>query len=86
MNILLHGWPGAFYEFHGVFPVLAAAGHRVMVPSLPRYGYSEGNITLFEFHGVFPVLAAAGYRVMVPSLPRYGYSEGNITLYKFHGV
>ncbi len=33
--ILIHGWPGAAIEFLDVIPRLVAAGHDVVVPSLP---------------------------------------------------
>ena len=39
--ILIHGWPGAAIEFLDVIPRLVAAGHDVVVPSLPGYGWSD---------------------------------------------
>src|SRR5471032_576547 len=36
--ILLHGWPYDIHAFADVAPVLAAAGHRVIVPFLRGYG------------------------------------------------
>jgi pimeloyl-ACP methyl ester carboxylesterase len=36
--ILLHGWPYDIYSFADVAPLLAAAGHRVIVPYLRGYG------------------------------------------------
>ena len=39
--LLIHGWPGAVLEFLEVIPRLVAAGHEVVVPSLPGYGFSE---------------------------------------------
>ena len=36
--ILLHGWPYDIYSFIDVTPILAAAGHRVIVPYLRGYG------------------------------------------------
>jgi pimeloyl-ACP methyl ester carboxylesterase len=36
--ILLHGWPYDIYAFVDVAPLLAAAGHRVIVPYLRGYG------------------------------------------------
>jgi pimeloyl-ACP methyl ester carboxylesterase len=47
--MLIHGWPGSFYEFHQLIPLLTdpvnygvAAGDAfsVIVPSLPGYGFS----------------------------------------------
>ncbi|MDQ3728364.1 MAG: epoxide hydrolase 1 [Actinomycetota bacterium] len=39
--LLIHGWPGAFLEFEGLVPLLVEAGHEVIVPSLPGYGFSD---------------------------------------------
>ena len=39
--VLIHGWPGGPIEFCDVIPRLLAAGHDVVVPSLPGYGFSE---------------------------------------------
>src|SRR5262245_4386242 len=36
--VLLHGWPYAIDAFTEVAPLLAAAGHRVLVPHLRGYG------------------------------------------------
>jgi pimeloyl-ACP methyl ester carboxylesterase len=36
--ILLHGWPYDIYSFVDVAPLLASAGHRVLVPFLRGYG------------------------------------------------
>ena len=36
--ILLHGWPYDIHSFVDVAPILAAAGHRVIVPFLRGYG------------------------------------------------
>ncbi|MGC1780193.1 MAG: alpha/beta hydrolase [Xanthobacteraceae bacterium] len=36
--ILLHGWPYDIYSFVDVAPVLASAGHRVIVPYVRGYG------------------------------------------------
>lgn len=38
--LLLHGWPGAPLEFRDVIPQLVDAGHDVVVPSLPGFGFS----------------------------------------------
>ena len=37
----LHGWPGSWYEFHKLFPILANNGFDVIAPSLPGYGFSD---------------------------------------------
>jgi len=39
--LLLHGWPGSWFEFHKIFPLLVAAGFDVVAPSLPGYGFSQ---------------------------------------------
>src|SRR5262245_28116055 len=36
--ILLHGWPYDIHSFIDVAPLLAKAGHRVIVPHLRGYG------------------------------------------------
>lgn len=38
--VLVHGWPGGVIEFSKLVPLLVEAGHDVVVPSLPGYGYS----------------------------------------------
>ncbi|MGI9019704.1 MAG: epoxide hydrolase family protein [Solirubrobacterales bacterium] len=39
--MLIHGWPGAVLEFEALIPLLVEAGHDVVVPSLPGFGFSE---------------------------------------------
>jgi pimeloyl-ACP methyl ester carboxylesterase len=36
--LLLHGWPYDIHAFHDVAPMLAAKGHRVIMPYLRGYG------------------------------------------------
>ncbi|MBX9843170.1 MAG: alpha/beta hydrolase [Xanthobacteraceae bacterium] len=36
--VLLHGWPYDIYSFVDVAPLLASAGHRVLIPYLRGYG------------------------------------------------
>src|SRR5690242_5844011 len=36
--LLLHGWPYDIYSFVDVAPLLASAGHRVIIPYLRGYG------------------------------------------------
>ena len=38
--MLVHGWPGAVLEFERLIPLLVDAGHEVIAPSLPGYGFS----------------------------------------------
>ena len=46
--VLLHGWPYDIHSFVDVAPMLASAGHRVLVPYLRGYGG-----TLFRSAGTF---------------------------------
>jgi pimeloyl-ACP methyl ester carboxylesterase len=39
--ILIHGWPGGPIEFLELIPRLVAAGHDVVVPSLPGFAFSD---------------------------------------------
>ena len=43
--ILLHGWPGSFFEFHKAIPMLLeeknGVAFELVIPSLPGYGYSS---------------------------------------------
>jgi pimeloyl-ACP methyl ester carboxylesterase len=39
--MLVHGWPGGPIEFLELIPILAAAGHDVVVPSVPGYAWSD---------------------------------------------
>jgi pimeloyl-ACP methyl ester carboxylesterase len=39
--MLIHGWPGGPIEFLELLPRLVAAGHDVVVPSLPGFAFSE---------------------------------------------
>jgi pimeloyl-ACP methyl ester carboxylesterase len=39
--LIVHGWPGGVIEFTKVIPILTAAGHDVIAPSLPGYGWSD---------------------------------------------
>ncbi|XP_032441481.1 epoxide hydrolase 1 [Xiphophorus hellerii] len=45
--IMVHGWPGSFYEFYGLIPMLTEPSDpgqlvfEVVCPSIPGYGFSE---------------------------------------------
>lgn len=50
--IMVHGWPGSFYEFYKIIPLLTdPTSHglsdehifEVICPSIPGYGYSEAS-------------------------------------------
>ncbi len=38
--VLLHGWPDTFLRYRKLIPLLTAAGHDVIVPSLPGFAFS----------------------------------------------
>ena len=43
--LLIHGWPGSFYEFYKSIPLLIKpvnnVAFEVVIPSIPGYGFSE---------------------------------------------
>lgn len=43
--MLVHGWPGSFYEFYKILPLLtqnhSGVAFEVVIPSIPGYGFSE---------------------------------------------
>ncbi|XP_041638409.1 epoxide hydrolase 1 [Cheilinus undulatus] len=47
--IMVHGWPGSFYEFYGLIPLLTEPADQddlvfeVICPSIPGYGFSEAS-------------------------------------------
>lgn len=57
--MLVHGWPGSFYEFYKILPLLTknheGITFEVIIPSIPGYGYSEashkqgGEVLIFFF-------------------------------------
>lgn len=56
--MLVHGWPGSFYEFYKIMPLLTenrgGIAFEVICPSIPGYGFSEaphkqGRFTHTEF-------------------------------------
>jgi hypothetical protein len=44
--LLLHGWPGSFFEFHKLIPLLKASGRfHIVAPSLPGvWGVCVGSV------------------------------------------
>jgi pimeloyl-ACP methyl ester carboxylesterase len=56
--VLVHGWPGAILEFERLIPLLAEAGHDVIAPSLPGYGFSEAPAQPLNAAGVASRLRA----------------------------
>eukprot|EP00878_Enallax_costatus_P000126 GHUV01000166.1.p1 GENE.GHUV01000166.1~~GHUV01000166.1.p1 ORF type:complete len:398 (+),score=108.50 GHUV01000166.1:2289-3482(+) len=40
--LLMHGWPGSYFEFYKLIPLLKADGRfHIVAPSLPGYGFSS---------------------------------------------
>ncbi|XP_053568690.1 epoxide hydrolase 1 [Bombina bombina] len=75
--LMIHGWPGSFYEFYRIIPLLTEpAKHglnpnivfEVICPSIPGYGFSEAShkkgFTAFDAARIF-------YKLML----RLGFNE-----------
>ncbi|KAG0074405.1 hypothetical protein BGZ93_004519, partial [Podila epicladia] len=44
--LLIHGWPGSWYEFGKVLPLLKQRGRfQIIIPSLPGFGWSQAPST-----------------------------------------
>ncbi|XP_049456897.1 epoxide hydrolase 1 isoform X2 [Epinephelus fuscoguttatus] len=70
--MLVHGWPGSFYEFYKIMPLLtenqSGIAFEVICPSIPGYGFSDAP----RKQG-FDSLAAA--RVFLTLMERLGFSQ-----------
>ncbi|KAL0964819.1 hypothetical protein UPYG_G00329440 [Umbra pygmaea] len=70
--MLVHGWPGSFYEFYKIMPLLTDAldglSFEVICPSIPGYGFSEA-----PHKQGFNTMDAA--RVFHKLMERLGFSE-----------
>ncbi|XP_071754097.1 epoxide hydrolase 1 [Centroberyx gerrardi] len=70
--MLVHGWPGSFYEFYKILPLLTETqgglAFEVICPSIPGYGFSEA-----PHKQGFDSLAAA--RVFLTLMERLGFSQ-----------
>ncbi|KAM4042440.1 epoxide hydrolase 1 [Anomaloglossus baeobatrachus] len=75
--IMVHGWPGSFYEFYKIIPLLTdPASHglsddhifEVICPSIPGYGFSEAS----HKQGCDSVAAA---RIFYKLMRRLGFRE-----------
>ncbi|XP_036978745.1 epoxide hydrolase 1-like [Acanthopagrus latus] len=70
--MLVHGWPGSFYEFYKILPLLTenqdGLAFEVICPSIPGYGFSDAP----RKQG-FDSLAAA--RVFLTLMERLGFSQ-----------
>ncbi|MEE6527326.1 hypothetical protein FKM82_028632, partial [Ascaphus truei] len=75
--LMIHGWPGSFYEFYRILPMLTEpAKHglnpdftfEVICPSIPGYGFSEAPHKK-GFN------AAAAARIFYKLMLRLGFKE-----------
>ncbi|KAL4640788.1 epoxide hydrolase 1-like [Arapaima gigas] len=70
--MLVHGWPGSFYEFYKILPLLTEREDglvfEVICPSIPGYGYSEA-----PHKQGFNTMDAA--RIFLKLMERLGFSE-----------
>jgi pimeloyl-ACP methyl ester carboxylesterase len=82
--LLIHGWPGSFWEFHRILPLLTdPAAHggdprdafHVVVPSLPGYGWSA----VPEAPGCDPGAISRSFAILMADLgyQRYGAQGGD---------
>ncbi|XP_077586566.1 epoxide hydrolase 1 [Stigmatopora nigra] len=70
--MLVHGWPGSFFEFYKILPLLTESNDNltfeVICPSIPGYGFSEA-----PHKQGFNSLAAA--RIFLKLMERLGFSQ-----------
>lgn len=70
--MLVHGWPGSFFEFYKIIPLLTEnhedVAFEVICPSIPGYGFSEA-----PHKKGFDSLAAA--RIFLTLMERLGFSQ-----------
>ncbi|XP_036437136.1 epoxide hydrolase 1 [Colossoma macropomum] len=72
--MMVHGWPGSFYEFYGILPLLTEpaspedVAFEVICPSIPGYGFSQAP----HKKGFDSVCAA---RVFHKLMKRLGFSQ-----------
>uniref|UniRef100_A0A8C9TJA7 Epoxide hydrolase n=1 Tax=Scleropages formosus TaxID=113540 RepID=A0A8C9TJA7_SCLFO len=70
--MLVHGWPGSFFEFYKIIPLLTERKDglvfEVICPSIPGYGYSEAP----HKQGFSGIDAA---RIFLKLMERLGFSE-----------
>ncbi|XP_074945327.1 epoxide hydrolase 1-like isoform X3 [Phalacrocorax aristotelis] len=76
--LMVHGWPGSFYEFYKIIPLLTEpAGHslnegdvvfEIICPSIPGYGFSEA-----PHQKGFDTIATA--RIFHKLMNRLGFKE-----------
>ncbi|RDD36686.1 Epoxide hydrolase 1 [Trichoplax sp. H2] len=66
--LMIHGWPGSFYEFYKVIPILVKANHTVIVPSIPGFGFSSPP----EKSGLGTIETAS---IFIQLMQRLGYNH-----------
>lgn len=71
--LLIHGWPGSFFEYYKTIPLLTdptktGLSFHLVIPSIPGYGFSEA-----PHKEGFNVISAA--RVFVKLMTRLGYKQ-----------
>ena len=82
--LLIHGWPGSFWEFRRILPLLTdPAAHggdprdafHVVIPSLPGYGWSAGP----DAPGCDPAAIARAFAALMSGLgyDRFGAQGGD---------
>ncbi|CAN5226407.1 epoxide hydrolase [soil metagenome] len=73
--VLIHGWPGGVLEFERLIPLLVEAGHQVVAPAPPGFGFSDAPHEPLSASGV-----AARLRALVEDglgLERYAVQGGD---------
>lgn len=65
--LLLHGWPGSFFEFERLIAPLVAAGHDVVVPSLPGFAFSTPLATVIGPRRIAALMHALMARLSGPA-------------------
>lgn len=70
--MLVHGWPGSFFEFYKILPLLTESQDdvvfEVICPSIPGYGFSEA-----PHKQGFDTIATA--RIFLTLMERLGFSQ-----------
>lgn len=74
--LMVHGWPGSFYEFYNIIPLLTDPKNHglsdkhvfeVICPSIPGYGYSEASSK--KGKGVLEVAGLSPPHLLEPVFP-----------------
>ena len=70
--VLLHGWPSGPIEYEAAARSISAAGHEVIVPSLPGYAWSPAPSRPLNVAGVAALLEAAVEALLGATVPEGG--------------